>query len=378
MRTLFFALSIVLAIVISPVLSFGQSSAEEEARTYLVRGAAAIEMAKGDSELAAAVEEFKKATEIAPNLSAAWYNLGAVQAKIGQFKEAIDSYNRYLTLAPQADDARKIKDEVIKLGYRLEQTGKFKSLSGQWITLGGAFARINADGGKLTIIMENSIDFPGSADVWMYDKNLSGPNTYSSRAPAIRLESLGSKLIGVLEIESGSSSGGWCSLPAEKSQVEGTLDKGRILLKMKKMKFRVVMNSNDTLFSSPAVHCDGVTPTGVMAVEMVLMGPLDNGGLNVSYGRTERGTIYVYTDKDSAIGLEKEDEIISVDGTDLAQLKNYGEQIVKLRGQPGTPVQLVVKRTVEKGGFFSKAKEANLNITVQRVPITPVEGRSKL
>ena len=370
MRTLFFRLSIVLAIVISPVLSFGQDSAEEKARTYMVRGTAAIEMAKSDSELEAAAEEFKKATEIAPSMSAAWYNLGMVQSRMGQLKGAIDSYNRYLALVPQADDARKVKDEIIKLEYRLEQTGKFKSLSGQWITLGGAFAKINADGGKLTIIMENSMEFRGSADVWMYDKSIANQNMYSYRTPAIRLESRGSKLTGVMEIQGDASSGGWCSLPAEKGEVEGTLEKGRILLKMQKMKFKVVMNSNDTLFSSPALHCDGVTPTGTMDVEMVLVGPLENGGLNVSYGRTERGTIYVFPDKDSAKGLEKEDEIISVDGTDLAQLKKFSEQIMKLRGQPGTAMQLVVKRIIEKGGFLKKAKASNLNITVHRVPIT--------
>lgn len=36
-----------------------RADAEEEAHTYLVRGMAAIEMAKSDDELVAAVEEFK-------------------------------------------------------------------------------------------------------------------------------------------------------------------------------------------------------------------------------------------------------------------------------------------------------------------------------
>jgi plasmid stability protein len=59
---------------------FGQSS-DDEARKYLVRGMAAIEMAKSDEELAAAATEFKKATEISPNMATAWYNLGSVQVK---------------------------------------------------------------------------------------------------------------------------------------------------------------------------------------------------------------------------------------------------------------------------------------------------------
>src|SRR3970282_1754143 len=103
MQSIFSRLSFVFALVIFPVLSFAQSGAEDEARTYLVRGMAAIEMAKSDDELAAAVEEFKKATEIDPTMAAAWYNMGAVQSKLGRFRDAIDSYNHYLKLAPQAD-----------------------------------------------------------------------------------------------------------------------------------------------------------------------------------------------------------------------------------------------------------------------------------
>ena len=88
----------------SPV--FAQNS-DEEARKYLVRGMAAIEMAKSEDDLTIAVAEFKKATEIAPDMAAAWYNLGSVQSKTGQINDAIASYRRYLTLAPQAEDARR-------------------------------------------------------------------------------------------------------------------------------------------------------------------------------------------------------------------------------------------------------------------------------
>lgn len=100
--------------------AFGQDSAEE-ARKHLVRGMAAIEMAKSDAELAAAATEFKKATELAPSMAAAWYNLGSVQSKMGQLKDAIASYRRYLILAPNADDARLVNDGIIKLEYMLER-----------------------------------------------------------------------------------------------------------------------------------------------------------------------------------------------------------------------------------------------------------------
>ncbi len=115
-------LVILIALVIiglaAPV--FGQSSADE-ARKYLVRGMAAIEMAKSEADLAAAATEFKKATELAPTMAAAWYNLGSVQSKMGQLKDAIASYRRYAILAPKADDAQLVNDEIIKLEYRLER-----------------------------------------------------------------------------------------------------------------------------------------------------------------------------------------------------------------------------------------------------------------
>jgi len=93
---------------------------DEEAGKYLVRGIAAIEMAKSEKELAKAAVEFKKAIELAPDMAAAWYNLGQVQVKIGQLREAMESYRNYLALAPQAEDAKRVKDEIIKLEYRLE------------------------------------------------------------------------------------------------------------------------------------------------------------------------------------------------------------------------------------------------------------------
>jgi len=99
---------------------FGQNSSEE-ARKHLVRGMAAIEMSKSEDGLAAAAAEFVKATEIEPNMASAWYNLGSVQSKMGQLKDAIASYRRYLILAPKADDARMVNDEIIKLEYRMER-----------------------------------------------------------------------------------------------------------------------------------------------------------------------------------------------------------------------------------------------------------------
>jgi tetratricopeptide (TPR) repeat protein len=99
---------------------FGQNSADE-ARKYLVRGMTAIETSKGNDGLAQAAKEFKKATKIAPTMAAAWYNLGSVQSKIGQLEAAIASYRRYLSLAPKADDAQQVRDDIVRLEYKLER-----------------------------------------------------------------------------------------------------------------------------------------------------------------------------------------------------------------------------------------------------------------
>ena len=125
-------LFVTLMIVGLAVPVFGQSS-EDEARKYFVRGQAAAEMAKSEEELADAVKEFKKAIEIAPNMAALWYNLGLVQAKMGKLKDAVASYRRYLVLAPKADDARQVNDEIIKLEYRMEKEGNILKKDGRFI-----------------------------------------------------------------------------------------------------------------------------------------------------------------------------------------------------------------------------------------------------
>ena len=123
----------------------------DDARKHLVRGMAAIEMAKGEEDLVGAADEFKRAAEIAPDLAAAWYNLGSVQAKLGQIKDAIASYQRYLQLAPGAEDSRRVGDEIIKLEYRLEKAVAFQTKSGQWLDKDGTFYTLTTAKDKLEI-----------------------------------------------------------------------------------------------------------------------------------------------------------------------------------------------------------------------------------
>ena len=145
---------VVFAVALLSTPVFGQGS-EEEARKYLLRGMAAAEMATSEAGLSNAAREFKKATEVAPKMPAAWYNLGLVQAKMGKPREAIESYRTYLALAPQAEDAGKIRDEIVKLEYRLEQTDKLNSYNGTWIDADGHPFQMTVSGNKITLRTEN-------------------------------------------------------------------------------------------------------------------------------------------------------------------------------------------------------------------------------
>jgi hypothetical protein len=93
----------------------------EEAQRYMARGMAAVEMAKTPKDYERAVREFEQAAKLAPNWPAVYFNLGSVQAKAGNYAEAMLHYKRYIELAPNAPDAAKVREEIYKLEYRAEQ-----------------------------------------------------------------------------------------------------------------------------------------------------------------------------------------------------------------------------------------------------------------
>jgi tetratricopeptide (TPR) repeat protein len=100
----------------------------EEAQRYMVRGSAAVEMAKTPKDYERAVREFEQAAKLAPNWPDVYSSLGSVQAKAGNIGEAIRYYKRYLELAPKATDAAKVREEIYKLEYRVEQENLKKDL----------------------------------------------------------------------------------------------------------------------------------------------------------------------------------------------------------------------------------------------------------
>ena len=99
----------------------------EEARRYMARGMAAVEMAKTPKDYERAVREFEQAAKLAPNWPDVYFNLGSIQTKAGNYGEAMRHYKRYLELAPGAPDAAKVREEIYKLEYRAEEEARVRN-----------------------------------------------------------------------------------------------------------------------------------------------------------------------------------------------------------------------------------------------------------
>ena len=105
----------------------------EEAQRYMARGMAAVEMAKTPKDYERAVREFEQAAKLASKWPDVYFNLGSVQAKAGNYSEAMRHYKRYLELAPNAPDAAKVREELYKLEYRAEaKETELAFLEGDW------------------------------------------------------------------------------------------------------------------------------------------------------------------------------------------------------------------------------------------------------
>jgi tetratricopeptide (TPR) repeat protein len=100
----------------------------EEAQRYMARGFAALEMVKTPKDYERAVREFEQAAKLAPDWPKVYFHLGSVQAKAGNYGEAMRYYKRYLELAPKAPDAAKVREEIYKFEYRVEQENLKKEL----------------------------------------------------------------------------------------------------------------------------------------------------------------------------------------------------------------------------------------------------------
>lgn len=335
----------------------------EDARRHLVRGAAAIEMAKTDSDLALAAAEFGKATEISPEWAFAWMNLGQVQARLGRLQEAMASYRRFLALAPEDKDAARISDEIIKLEFRLEQTARIQSRAGTWLGSGRGWWTATAEGNRLVLKCGN--EMLSSAEL---EANTFWTDTPKPPQREFQLELQGGKVTGSshrTELPVGK-----CVVPAEVAEVSGTYDEvaGKLILQFPRSRFSAKTSLN--LFLDP-VDCAGVRVLEKPTAQVTLYGPLPEGGIGAAIDTAFKpggvfinhewlghlGVLAVTDPAAQAAGLQAKDEIVAIDGVKVGTL-DPGDAVRRLYGPPGTEVTLSV--------LHKKAKEP-VDIRITRI-----------
>lgn len=343
-------LCLLLALLMFSLFAFAEEG-PGDARRHMIRGIAAIEMAKSNAELALAADEFRRATELDPAMSSAWYNLGSVQSKLGKFSDAITSYRQYLALAPNAEDAQKIEDEIIKLEFRQEMVGKAKSRGGQWIGSDGTVFDLKVEGNRLTLTSDRHP---------ITDNEATSSYTIVGKTTITQQE----KLHFQLELNSNQITGTWmhsaikadqCTIPEERGDVTGEVNDAdkSIVLRYTRTKYHapVIM----AIF--PGDYCGGVEAVERKEIAMTFHGPIPAGwprdfsflGLQRSldvfggigwFGRIRVATVVQGTPAFEA-GLRVDDEILEIDGVAVKSL-SAGETYWRLFGEVGSEVRLTV------------------------------------
>lgn len=79
---------------------------------HMARGEAFVEAAQSSAGMQRAANEFEAAIDQAPWRAEAYYNWGIVLEKAGQFDAAMRALKVYLAAAPNADDARQVRNRI--------------------------------------------------------------------------------------------------------------------------------------------------------------------------------------------------------------------------------------------------------------------------
>jgi len=193
----------------------------DEARRYMARGIAAVEMAKSPGDYALAVKEFEQAAKLAPDWPVIYYNLGGVQSKIGDYTSAMKSFQRYLDLAPQSPDAANVQEQIFKLEYRRDREKLATTLAGTWTASNGHTFKLLLDGTRLQLTRDEK-QGDDILNLRSMGKTYTGPMT---DAPPLVFSGIlvGDKISGQYLQAKGKSSG-HCDMPERKGSFEGTID----------------------------------------------------------------------------------------------------------------------------------------------------------
>ena len=113
------------------------SSTADEVKRFVTRAKTAYSMGKYQD----ALDEYRKAQQLVPNYPDLYKAIGEVYEKLGgdnDLKAAIESYNQYLQLSPDAADKDAMQEKIYSLGYifedKLKTTQILDDLSGYWVS----------------------------------------------------------------------------------------------------------------------------------------------------------------------------------------------------------------------------------------------------
>jgi tetratricopeptide (TPR) repeat protein len=193
----------------------------DEARRYMARGTAAVEMAKSPGDYVLAIKEFEQAARLAPDWPVIHYNLGSVQSRIGDYASAMKSYQRYLELAPQSPDAEKVREEIYKLEYRRDQNNMATMLAGTWTASDGQTFKLLLDGSRLQLTRDQQ---QNDDIVHLRSMGKTYTSSMPDAPPLVFLGMLvGDKISGQYLLAHGKGSV-HCDIPERKGNFEGTID----------------------------------------------------------------------------------------------------------------------------------------------------------
>ncbi|MDR1170193.1 MAG: tetratricopeptide repeat protein [Prevotellaceae bacterium] len=130
--------------------TYAQQNDGEELRRHIRYAKTAYDR----GEYPNALREYREALKLAPNYPELYKAIGDVHEKLAtaaDLNAAITHYKRYLELAPNAGDARQIKDKIYDLEYieteQVKQDRILDDLSGEWVAVDNiGISKIEKDG----------------------------------------------------------------------------------------------------------------------------------------------------------------------------------------------------------------------------------------
>lgn len=173
--------AIVLFFLFLATYTYGQGPTDGSAvKKLLNRANAAIEM----KDVEGAIEEYKKAQKLEPRNTLVLQKLGGLYEQTGNYGEAVNCYNSFLAIAPDAPEAAYIETKRDKLEYKFDKANKTEkdiaTLKGNWRTI----EKYNGD--KYYFIfnideLEGDTRITLSPNSAMYDENILSKTTSAKR-----------------------------------------------------------------------------------------------------------------------------------------------------------------------------------------------------